>query len=454
MKAYSGDPVAAWAPFQPGSGKEWNEDAAAHLYRRAGFGASYGEIERAVRQGPEKLVDRLLQPEEDVAAFDLEADGFESDGQNAKPLEELRGSWLRRMIATPDPLREKAALFWHSWFGVSGQRLQSPALALGHVRLLRSRGLGRCDALLEAAVLDPAVLVSAGGRENPKARPNLHLARQMLARYTVGEGQFSERDVSETARAFTGWFVRGSQLREVPREHDGGEKTILGQTGPWSARDFARIAAGHPAFQLRLVRGLCRWLISDQEDPPDDQLAPLVQTLSAEPDTGKLVGAMLKSKRFFARETRRARVKSPVEFAVGLCRAFESQTSAIQLGSDLADLGQDLYHPPTIKGWAGGSAWITPATLAGRASLAAALLSGPGPYPNRLDPLACARKYRSAQPAAAGDFLVRLLLQDQCPAEYRQSIRERLARASGGDLSPSLSQAAVLLAASPEYQLA
>lgn len=447
MTAFPGDPVTAWAPYRPGGNRPWTLKLAGHLLRRAGFGGSWGELQQALADGPARTLERLLRPQADLAAFNREADGFEGDGQNFQALEELRGSWLRRMIATPDPLREKMTLFWHGWFGVSAGR-QTPALAVTHVRMLRAHALGRFDDLLSAAVRDPAVILAAGGKDNYKARPNLPLAQQMLAGYTVGEGQFTERDVQETARAFAGLFVRGDQLRETPHERDEGAKTILGQAGCWTERDFARIAAGGPALARRVVAELYRWWIGEEGEPSAELLAPLVRSFAADRDIGKLAGIMLGSNLFFSEAAFRCRVKSPVELAAGLCRAFESQVPAVRLGRDVADLGQELYNPPTVAGWAGGRAWINPASLARRARFAELVLAGAGPYENRLAPASLAKKYGRPEGTAAADFLSELLVQ----GEVSPGMRSLLSAAAVGEAG--LRRVATLIAASPEYQLA
>lgn len=447
MTSLPGDPVTAWAPYRPGGDRPWNLKWAGHLLRRAGFGGSWGELQQALSDGPARTLQRLLRPQADLVAFNREADGFESDGQNVKALEELRGSWLRRMIATPDPLREKMTLFWHGWFGVSAVR-QSAALALAHVRMLRAHAVGRFDDLLSVAVRDPAVILAAGGKDNYKARPNLPLAQQMLAGYTVGEGQFRERDATETARAFAGLFVRGDQLRETPHERDEGEKTILGQTGRWTETDFARIAAGHPALAQRVVAELYRWWIGEEGEPSADLLAPLVRSFAADRDIGKLAGTMLGSNLFYSDAAYRCRVKSPVELAAGLCRAFESQVPALRLGGDVADLGQELYHPPTVAGWAGGRAWINPASLARRARFAELLFAGSGAYENRLAPAALAKKYGRPEGAASANFLGELLVQGDVPPGLQQLLSAAVANVDG------LRRTATLIAACPEYQLA
>jgi len=352
-----------WTPHQ----QPWDRTRAAHLFRRAALGANQSELERALSDGPAKTIDRLLKPAADVAAFNREQDACET---LTHP--ELRGWWLRRMMATPHPLLEKMTLFWHGYFGVGFNRVNHPDLMRAHVRTLRAHALGKFDALLGAIARDPAVFLAAGGANNPKALPNEYFARQLLARYTVGDGQFSPRDVTDTARAFTGFHVRGGKWRDVPSDHDAGPKTIFGQTGPWTPADFARLAAKRPATARRIVRALYRQFISEEQEPADDVIEPLARSFAADLDIGKLVATMLHSKIFFSSTGQR--VKSPVELAVGICRALGVTVPTLPLGAELAELGQDLYQPPTLKGWPGGRAWINHATIIGRTRLVTRLL--------------------------------------------------------------------------------
>lgn len=356
-----------WRPFQPTPDQPWNRSRAIHLLRRAAFGANRAELERALADGPAKTIDRLLKPAADVAAFNRELDACETAS-----LPELRGWWLRRMMQTPHPLLEKMTLFWHGWFGVGYRRVNNAGFMRDHIRTLRTHALGRFDELLGAMVRDPAVFLAAGGAINPKARPNEYFARQLLARYTVGEGQFTERDVTETARAFTGFHVRGGKWREVPSDHDDGPKTIFGQTGPWAPSDFARLAAKQPATARRVVRALYQQFISEEQEPSDDLIQPLVRSFLNDLDISKLVATLLRSTTFF--ESAGQRIKSPVELAVGICRTMELTVPTLPLGAELAELGQNLYDPPTLKGWPGGRAWINSATIIGRIQLATRLI--------------------------------------------------------------------------------
>jgi uncharacterized protein (DUF1800 family) len=352
-----------WTPHQ----QPWDRTHAAHLFRRVAFGANATELERALADGPAKTIYRLLKPAADVAAFNREMDACET-----LSLPELRGWWLRRMMLTPHPLLEKMTLFWHGWFGVGHNRVNHAGFMRDHIRALRAHALGKLDALLGAIVHDPAVFLAAGGANNPKALPNEYFARQLLARYTVGTGQFSPRDVTDTARAFTGYHVRGGKWRDVPTDHDAGPKTIFGQTGTWTPADFARLAAKQPALARRVVRALYRQFISEEQEPSNDVIEPLARSFAADLDIGKLVATMLRSQIFFASPAQR--VKSPVELAVGICRTLGVTVPTLPLGAELAELGQNLYQPPTLKGWPGGRAWINHATIVGRTKLATRLV--------------------------------------------------------------------------------
>ncbi len=432
-------PETAWLPYRPGAQNPWDAIRAGHLLRRAGCGPSWRDIRRALSDGPGKTVDRLLRGDAGTEDLNREIDGYEAQGPNARPIDELRGWWLRRMIETPHPLLERMTLFFHGWFGVSNARVAMPRVTLDHVRMLRTHALGDFGALLAAAFRDPATLITAGGEENFKAKPNEHLAGVLLSRFTVGDGVYTEADGRDVARAFTGLFVRGGQLRDVAREHDPGPKTILGQSGAWSGGDFARIAAGHPATARRVARALYRHFVADDADPADAVIEPLARAFASDHHTGNLVGTILRSNIFFSRVAYRRRVKCPVELAVGLCRAFEKTVPTLPLGRALAELGQDLYHPPTIKGWAGGASWINHITMAGRIRLTRDLFRGESP----LDPGAILARYHTEDPRPPADRLANLLLQDDLPESLR---------ALPPPSDPT--EAAVAIASLPEYQMA
>ncbi len=387
------DPGRAWAPYEPSPQCPWTPARAAHLLRRAGFGPTWPELQRALEDGPGRTVDRLLDPGAGIAAFDKTYDGHDTAATATGPAGPLRAWWLRRMIETPHPLQEKMTLFWHDLFAVSAARVPSGALMRRHLHLLRKHALGRYPALLAGILRDPATLLSLGAGAIRKAKPDEGVARQLLRRWTVGPAEGTDRDVREAARAMTGWFVLRDELRRFEREHDGGEKTVLGTTGPLTDADLARIAAAHPATARNLARRLDRWFVSETDEPDDAMLAPVARALGKAGDVARAVGMILRSNRFFSDAALRRRVKRPVEFALGIVRGLEGMVPTLRLAGDLAALGEDLCHPPTQDGWAGGRHWINPATLLARSNLAGSLLAPKGAYGGKLDPAAAAGKH-------------------------------------------------------------
>lgn len=449
----------AWSPYVPTAERPWTLALAAHLHRRAGFGASWKELERSLAEGPARSVDRILRPEGDIEAFHREHDAREGAVGDSGSSEGIRAWWLRRMLETPFPLLETMALFWHDHFGIGVRRVGSSRMMARHVQLLRRHALGPLDELLAAVFEDPGFLVGLGAAANRRARPSDHLARVILQEHTVGAGVFSTRDVSEAARAFSGWFVLRGELREVERERDPETKTLLGKRGPFGSRDVARILAEHDATPRRIVRKLYRRFVSEVDEPSDEMLAPLVEELSKTHAIGAVVERILRSNRFFSPAACRARVKGPVELAVGLARSLEGIVSTTQLGRDLAALGQDLYAPPTVRGWAGGRAWIDGHTIVGRWNLVEALLRGDAPYGDALDPLRVARSYGRESEEEAATFLLDLLL--ACDRGRDGPMREELpgelrAARSGapGDPGARLRALAAAITSLPEFQLA
>ncbi len=448
------DPRWAWSPYRPDAKNPWGPGRAGHLLRRAAFGGTWQQLQQARSDGPQRSVDRLLRPEADVEAFNRTYDEYEASLSRSQSTAALRAWWLRRMIQSPHPLLEKMTLFWHGHFATSNVKVQSSELMSKHLARLRAGALGSYADLLEGVSRDPAVFVWLGADENRKARPSEPYARQLLAWCGVGPEHTSQRDVHEVARAFTGWFVLRNEIRFIEREHDPGMKRILGRVGPFKAADVVRIALEQQAAPRLVVRKLYRWLISETHEPAEELLAPLADSFARSYDIGKVVETMLRSNIFFSPAAYRQRVKSPVDFALGIIRPLEGLVPTVQLGNHLAALGQNLCQPPTADGWQGGRYWINEATITGRDSLAIALLSGSGPYGDSLDPAAPARKHGGNEIASAKQFLFELLLQDNLPPETRRRLSEVAGGPQDGDASQRLRRFTHALVVQPEFQLA
>jgi uncharacterized protein (DUF1800 family) len=431
------DPAWAWARYEPDAGRPWDARLAAHLLRRAGFGPNRAEIDQAENDGPQKTIDRLLEPNGDLAAFEEMYAEYEMASEGSVP--SLRAWWLRRFIDTPYPLLEKLTLFWHGHFATSQAEVGHGPLMQRHVKLLREHALGNFRTLLKAVMLDPAMLVSVEAQKSRKAMPPTTLAHTLLTYFTVGEGNFSETDVAETARAFTGWFVFRTRREFLDREYDGGEKSIFGKKGSFTAEEALDVIGDQKATSQTIVRKLYRQFVSEIEEPSDALLNPLVDSFAESGDVLGTVETILRSNVFFSPAAYRCRVKSPVEYAIGLVRAFEGRVGTGQLSQRLADLGQNLYNPPTSAGWPDGLAWLNDATIVGRDNLAWEFFRKKGENKVRLDAAAFAQKHGKQDVAGSRAFFAEVLLQSDA--------------AQAGD-AEQIEEAARMMACLPEYQLA
>jgi uncharacterized protein (DUF1800 family) len=428
------DPAEAWRPWEPDARNPWNLKWAGHLFRRAAFGASWDELQAAVREGLRPTLDRLLAGGPGHAEFDRLADALGPErGEADGDVSGLEWWWLQRMARTPHPLRERMTLFWHDHFATSIAKVRQPALMKRQNVLLRRHALGRFRPFLLEVSRDPAMLIWLDGNSNVRGRPNENYARELLELFSLGVGNYTERDVREAARAFTGWHTtsgtplssgeRGRGEGAQPPEfvfraylHDAGDKTFLGRPGNWGGADVVRIALDQPAAARFLVRKVYRHFVSEDAAPPDRLLAPLAERFrNSDYDIAELMRTVLGSRHFFSEHAYRQRVKSPVDHLVGLLRSLGGDLSgaAADVPPALEGLGQRLFAPPTVRGWEGGRAWLNTATLLARHNLSWRLLQGPPePLAAGIDPGALARRHAGGNGyEQQSDFLLRLLLQ-------------------------------------------
>src|SRR5262245_49140082 len=245
------DPAAEWAPWAPAKG-QWDARWAAHLYRRAAFGAARGELKDAVAAGLDSTVDKLFAAPKDspprAALITTPPTVNPATGMPdaSKDAAVLRAAWLQRMIDGVEPLREKLALFWHNHFATSVKKVNDGMLMERHGELLFRHALGSFRQLVKDVSRDPAMLVWLDSNQNVKSHPNENYAREVMELFTLGVGNYSEKDVREAARAFTGWHQNSGRFTFVRGEHDVGSKTLLGQTGDWDGDDILRILLEQP----------------------------------------------------------------------------------------------------------------------------------------------------------------------------------------------------------------
>jgi uncharacterized protein (DUF1800 family) len=453
--------ASPWAPFEPKPDDPWDLRKVAHLHRRAGFGATRAELLRDLATGPEASVARLFHPAA-LPPEDAEAiDGLRQTARSSSNLDLLKVCWLNRILHGPDPLREKLTLFWHGHFATSNRKVESVALMDGQNETLRTHALGGFAAMLEAIIADPAMLVWLDGGTSKKDRPNENFAREFLELFTLGVGNYNERDIREAARAFTGWVRQDPRggFQETPRfQHeaaqvDDGPKTFLGLNGPWKPSDIVRITLERPEAATFLARRLYRWFVSESTAPGPELIEPLAEEVRKHKFAiGPIAGVILRSKHFYSRAAYRQRIKSPVEFSAGLVRILEIPRPALNplaLSAACDAQGQELFAPPNVEGWVGGSVWINSGTLLERTNWAADVVwgrseNGLAPF----DPLAWVGREKVAPDRAAAAFL-ELVLQGDLGDEAR-----RLALDAGRDGTPDgLRKALQRLANCPEFQL-
>src|SRR5215468_1816651 len=290
----------------------------AHLLRRAGFGPAPGEVEQRLNIGFEATVAQLVESgnvADDLAEVDAQIGGI-LDFSN---IDDVRTWWTYRMIHSKRPLVEKMTFFWHGHFATAVAKVGNPYLMYQQNQLFREHGLGDFGNLLARVSRDPAMLVYLDGASNRKAHPNENYAREIMELFTTGLGAYTERDVAEGARAFTGWNLKDDAFTFNPAEHDGGDKQFLGHQGKLDGNDVVQILAEHPATAERLTRRLFSFFVYD--DPEPATLAPFVaRWKESKGNVREVLRAMFLSAVFSSDRAYRARIKSPAEYVIGAIR--------------------------------------------------------------------------------------------------------------------------------------
>lgn len=376
---------------------------AAHLLRRAGFGGTPEQVRHLGSLPRRAAVDLLVDYEriefpltpyphnpEDLRALEEKVASAEKLAErrryrkvlrrvNEVHLSGIRRWWFRRMVATPRPLEERMTLFWHG-------HLVSAHPKVGWMQLynqnltLREHALGSFRTLLQAVSRDPAMITYLDMASNVAGKANENFARELLELFTLGPGNYTETDIKEIARAFTGHGLDAEgQFHFDPALHDAGEKTIFGKTAPFTGDDVIDWILEQPACATHLARVLYEEFV--RRDPPGQRVAWLAGVIrDSRYDMRAVLRELLSSDDFFAPEARFARIKSPVELAVGAVRVLElPEVNCYGLYTLTCEMGQDVLHPPSVAGWDGDRAWITSQTLALRYNFARHLLGDDDP---------------------------------------------------------------------------
>lgn len=382
---------------------KWDFTTAAHLMNRAGFGGTPAEIEALVALGPEKAVAQFVDYEktpDGTAAPEwakpdptlverLRAARMAGEMERRKLFQEyqrtqrqrmleLRAWWLKRMASGPRPLQEKLTLFWHGHFATSVDKVRDAYLMWRQNELFRRLASGNWEEMLLFVGKDPAMLVWLDQAQSRKQHANENFAREVMELFALGEGHYTEKDVTEAARALTGWsYDRAHQkFIERPNWHDQGEKTIFGKTGNFDGDDFLRMIVAQPQSARFIMAKLWRFFAG--QDPGPDLADALAFELRAAGNNFKpVLRTMFLSQVFYSPTLIRNQVKSPVDWLVSSVRMLERELPPPLICWGLTrNLGQDLFAPPNVKGWDGGLSWITTNTLLARYNEAAVLVQG------------------------------------------------------------------------------
>ncbi|MBV8394231.1 MAG: DUF1800 domain-containing protein [Alphaproteobacteria bacterium] len=382
--------AALWLPRPSRAASAMGFDDARHLLARTSFGATPAEIKALEPMDFAQAVDHLLANFHPRAttpgpSWVSEPPGFArqaAQAQNAKadadgkPINiaqqvvreharELRNWWVQEMLVTDQPLVEKMTFFWHNHFTSSVQKVRYVPSLYWQNALFRKEALGNFARLLRAVARDPAMLIYLDGVRSVARQPNENFARELLELFTLGEGHYSEADIKNAARAFTGWSIERDTGRFVDhmQQHDGGAKTFLGQTGNFTGEDIITIVLRHPRTAETIVEKLWREFVSMKPDPAEvTRLAGIFR--SSDYEMKPLLHALFLSPAFRDPANRGALIKSPVELIVGTIHVMgipvPDNTQIVRM---MAGLGQSPFDPPNVKGWPGGESWITTNTL-------------------------------------------------------------------------------------------
>ncbi|MGY2894236.1 DUF1800 domain-containing protein [Deinococcus sp. UYEF24] len=402
------------APLAPTAIRQLSQEDAAHLLRRTSFGATDSEIQALVGQTPAQAAEALLSYPQTLQPSNFSPLDAVAAGAAGKL---VQAAWMWEMVYTPYPLRERLALVWSNHFVVANDKVKNVYALQEYLGLLRGQALGKFGEFALSVAKSPAMLRYLDNDQNRKGKPNENFSRELLELFTAGIGNYTEQDVREGARGLTGWSYTGGRNQQkdfaeqpkfvsLPRQHDDGRKTYLGKTGNFTPEDIVNMAAAQPSTALRVAGKL--WAAFVSSAPDEAGIAQLAQTFTRSGgDLRAVMTSLLTSDAFYAQQHRLSLYRSPVEYVVGALRAMGrpklDEKAVLGLVGSTSRMGQELLHPPTVKGWDGGREWINDTTLLLRMQVAAALTLGKNaPQGETLTPLSALGKLDGLNRALSG----------------------------------------------------
>lgn len=397
-------------PPRVAAGPALGLEGARHLLVRTGFGPTWDEVQSYAQLNRDQAIEKILggiqtearTPPPGWVHEPAPVPGMQKmlpqflrmtmrQERNEQEMQ-LKAWWIQEILTTSSPLSERMTLFWHNHFTSSFQKVKWPPLLYFQNLKLRRNALGNFATLLQTLSKDPAMVLYLDNQSNRKGKPNENFAREVMELFTLGEGNYTEKDIKEAARAFTGWSVDPARKFLFRRgNHDQGVKTVLGRSGNFNGDDVLAILLDQPACAPYIAGKIFRFFVGvDPDEARKKELGQVFRDQNFEIQA--LLRTILKSPEFWDPAHRGIQIKSPVDLLVGTIRA---------LGLDEADpeflarqskrLGQDLFAPPNVKGWPGGNLWVSSHTLLIRDQLlrrAGGVMNqeGSGPDLARLEP--------------------------------------------------------------------
>lgn len=425
----------------------WTARDAAHLLSRAQYGYTPAELEQATTQGLSATIERLLTPQAETPEFQQAEEALRKTALATGEINDLKIWWLYRMWSSANPLAEKVAVFWHNHFATSNDKVRSVPQMLAQNALIRAQGLGDFKAMLHGMSRDTAMLVWLDGNANRKRHPNENFAREIMELFALGVGNYTEKDIQEAARAFSGWHVREGAFWFNRAQHDDSAKTVFGKTGNYDGTAIVDLCLAQPACPRFLAMKLLKTFSCSEPTPAMiDALASRIRLHDYA--MSPVLRELLSSQLFFSEACRRSVIKSPLDLVVGSLRSLAATVKWPPVSGLLANLGQEVFVPPSVKGWEGGRLWINSSTILLRTNFATDLASGD--------------KIATLLPAvldgADGNSetvvtrLERLLLGGNGDAELHASIVRHHEQADGNAVQKLRSTLQLILSL-PEYQL-
>ena len=469
-----------------------NQDLAlmAHLMRRAGFGATRSELEAYLAKGYDAVVEELLDPGDPQSLPDDLVRRYHVDQAELRQPASGASYWVYRMITTQCPLEEKIALFWHSLFATGYTKLNQARVLLNQIDMFRTYGLGSFRDLLVELSKDPAMIIWLDNNENHKGAINENYGRELLELFSMGIGNYTEQDIKEGARAFTGWTLGNAEYMAVRAskdsiwpygriawhfgyrdyDHDDGEKTFLGETGRFNGEEVIDIIVRQEATARFISTRLFQFFAADEVDDEGEEVvqAMMRSYFDSGYEIRSTLRTLFRSEYFTSEKARFARVKGPVELVIGAVRragSYRKPTLGVDdVGNRAFYMGQGLLNPPTVEGWHEGVEWIDSGALVERVNFVAGELADvqkPG-VASIIDRLAT-QNGGVLSPDELVDGCLDLVGPIQVDGDTRASLVEYAAgqgdldlreHQSGDDAEQRVAQMLRLVASTREFQLA